>query len=57
MALVISMSLSEAELQWRAFLESLVKQELHSMQLITSDNHVGIDATQKALKNNFVTIL
>jgi transposase-like protein len=45
----ISVSLSEAELHWRAFLEGLVKRGLHGVQLIVSDNHVGMKAARKAV--------
>jgi transposase-like protein len=45
----ISVSLSEAEAHWRAFLEGLVKRGLHGMQLIISDDHAGIEAARKAV--------
>ncbi len=37
-----STSLSEAEVHWREFLESLVKRGLTGLELITSDDHVGL---------------
>jgi len=37
-----STSLSEAEVHWRIFLESLVKRGLNGLELITSDDHVGL---------------
>ena len=37
-----STSLSEAEVHWRTFLESLVKRGLNGLELITSDDHVGL---------------
>jgi putative transposase len=37
-----STSLSEAEVHWREFLESLVKRGLNGIELITSDDHVGL---------------
>ena len=37
-----STSLSEAEIHWRTFLESLVKIGLNGLELITSDDHVGL---------------
>jgi len=43
----ISVSLSEAEEHWRAFLESLVARGLHGVVLITSDDHVGLKAARK----------
>ena len=45
----ISVSLSEAEVHWRAFLEGLVKRGLHGVQLIISDNHAGIQSARKAV--------
>ena len=45
----ISVSLSEAETHWRAFLEGLVKRGLCGMQLIVSDNHNGLEAARKAV--------
>ena len=37
----VSVALSEAEVHWRTFLESLVKRGLHGFELITSDYHSG----------------
>ena len=37
-----STSLSEAEVHWRSFLESLVKRGLNGIELITSDDHTGL---------------
>lgn len=45
----ISVSLSEAEAHWRAFLEGLIKRGLHGVQLIISDDHVGMKAARKAV--------
>ena len=45
----ISVSLSEAETHWRAFLEALVKRGLHGVQLIISDDHAGLEAARKAV--------
>ena len=45
----ISVSMSEAELHWRAFLEGLVKRGLSCVQLIISDNHAGMKAARKAI--------
>ncbi|MBC2724836.1 MAG: IS256 family transposase [Desulfosporosinus sp.] len=45
----ISVSLSEAGVHWRAFLEGLVKRGLHDVQLIISDDHAGIQAARKAV--------
>jgi transposase-like protein len=35
-------SLSEASVHWRKFLESLVSRKLHGLKFITSDNHSGL---------------
>jgi putative transposase len=45
----ISVSLSEAEAHWRAFLEGLVKRGVCGVQLIISDNHAGLEAARKAI--------
>ena len=45
----ISVSLSEAEAHWRAFLESLVKRGLWGVRLIVSDDHSGLEAARKAV--------
>jgi putative transposase len=45
----ISVSLSEAEVHWRAFLEELVGRGLHGARLIVSDDHVGLEAARKAV--------
>ena len=45
----ISVSLSEAEAHWRAFLECLVKRGLWGVQLIVSDDHSGLEAARKAV--------
>jgi putative transposase len=45
----ISVSLSEAEVHWRKFLEGLVKRGLHGVCLIVSDDHVGLEAARKAV--------
>jgi len=44
-----SVSLSEAEVHWRNFLESLVKRGLHGIELITSDDHSGLRAAIRAV--------
>ncbi|NMB61149.1 MAG: hypothetical protein GYA18_02260 [Chloroflexi bacterium] len=38
-----------AEVHRRAFLERLVRHGLHSVQLIISDDHVGVEAARKAI--------
>lgn len=38
----VSVALSEAEVHWRAFLESLTKRGLHGLKCIVSDAHSGL---------------
>ena len=45
----VSVSLSEAEVHWRAFMESLVSRGLHGITLITSDAHSGLKAALRAV--------
>lgn len=45
----ISVSLSEAEVHWREFLESLVKRGLHGIELLVSDAHAGLKAALRAV--------
>jgi transposase-like protein len=45
----LSVSRSEAEVHWREFLQSLVERGLCGVQLITSDNHAGLEAARKAV--------
>ena len=45
----VSVSLSEHEAHWRAFLESLKQRGLGGVQLITSDNHGGLRAARLAV--------
>jgi putative transposase len=45
----VSVSLSEAEVHWRAFLDSLVARGLHGLTCITSDAHSGLRAAIKAV--------
>ncbi len=47
--LVVSVSLSEAEVHWRNFFESLVKRGLHGTELIVSDAHSGLKAARRAV--------
>jgi len=44
-----SCSLSEAEVHWRAFLDSLIERGMHGVLLIVSDDHAGIGAARNAL--------
>jgi len=45
----VSAALSEAEVHWRAFLESLRDRGLFGMRLITSDDHSGLKAALRAV--------
>jgi transposase-like protein len=45
----VSVSLSEHEAHWRAFLESLKQRGLGGVQLITSDSHAGLRAARLAV--------
>jgi putative transposase len=45
----VSVSLSEAEVHWRAFLDSLVSRGLHGLLCITSDAHAGLKAAIRAV--------
>lgn len=45
----VSVSLSEAEVHWREFLQSLVNRGLHGIEMITSDDHAGLKAARPAV--------
>jgi putative transposase len=45
----VSVSLSEAEVHWRNFLQSLIDRGLHGLELITSDDHAGLKAAVRSL--------
>jgi len=45
----VSVALSEHEVHWRAFLESLKARGLGGVQLITSDDHAGLRAARLAV--------
>lgn len=45
----VSVALSEAEVHWREFLSSLVKRNLHGVQLVISDDHEGLKAALRAV--------
>jgi len=45
----VSVSLSEAEVHWRAFLSDLKDRGLHGLELIVSDAHEGLQAARKAV--------
>lgn len=45
----VSVELSEAEVHWRGFLDSLVRRGLCGVKLIVSDNHAGLKAARRAV--------
>lgn len=45
----VSVALSEAEVHWRAFLDSLIQRGLRGVKMIASDDHAGLKAARKAL--------
>lgn len=45
----VSVTLSEAEVHWRAFLTDLVRRGLHGVRLLVSDDHSGLRAARKAV--------
>ena len=45
----VSVSLSEHETHWKAFLKSLKDRGLNGMKLITSDDHEGLGAARRAV--------
>lgn len=45
----VSVSLSEAELHWRTFLEDLLGRGLHGVQVIITDDHHGLRKARQAL--------
>jgi len=45
----VSVSMSEAHLHWRTFLESLIERGLSGVQLITSDDHSGLRKARQAV--------
>jgi putative transposase len=45
----VSISMSEQEVHWRTFLESLVKRGLRGVKLIISDDHSGLKAARQAV--------
>lgn len=44
----VSVSLSEAEVHWRAFFKSLLERGLHGVELIASDAHAGLKEARRA---------
>jgi putative transposase len=45
----VSVSLSEHETHWKAFLQSLKDRGLHGVKLVTSDDHAGLGAARRAV--------
>lgn len=45
----VSVALSEAEVHWRQFLQSLQQRGLHGVQCIVSDHHAGLAAARTAV--------
>ena len=44
----VSVALSEAEIHWRAFLDSLIRRGLRGVKLIVSDAHAGLNTARRA---------
>lgn len=44
----VSVSLSEAEVHWRAFISSLIDRGLRGVQLVVSDDHAGLKQARQA---------
>lgn len=45
----VSVALSEAEVHWRAFLDSLIRRGLKGVKLIVADDHAGLKAARRAV--------
>ena len=45
----VSVSLSEAEVHWREFLQALQRRGLHGVRLVISDDHAGLKAARRAV--------
>ena len=45
----VSVALSEQEVHWRSFLQSLTQRGLHGVELITSDAHAGLRQARRAV--------
>jgi putative transposase len=45
----VSVALSEAEVHWRAFLESLQARGMRGVEYVVSDDHVGLHAARRAV--------
>ena len=45
----VSIALSEAEVHWRAFLESLQARGMRGVEYVVSDDHAGLRAARRAV--------
>ena len=45
----VSCTVSEAEIHWRGFLESLLERGMRGVQFVVSDDHAGLRAARKAV--------
>ncbi len=45
----VSACLSEAEVHWRSFLQSLLDRGMHGIKLVVSDDHAGLGAARQAI--------
>lgn len=45
----VSVALSEAEVHWRAFLDSLIERGLRGVEFVVSDDHAGLRAARRAV--------
>jgi transposase-like protein len=45
----VSVAFSEAEVHWRAFLDSLIQRGLRGVKFIASDDHAGLKAARRAV--------
>ena len=45
----VSVAMSEAEVHWRAFFQSMIERKFHGIKMITSDAHKGLKAAIRAV--------
>lgn len=45
----VSVALSEAEVHWRAFLDSLIERGMRGVEFVVSDDHAGLRAARRAV--------
>ena len=53
----VSCTLSEAEVHWRTFSESLLKRGMSGVQFVVSDDHSGLKAAREAVFGGCVATL